>query len=78
MMLVIVKMIMSGRTFGGMGVCTQNNISSTYGISYHIGAVHQVKNEKSLVTKFACLYRTYLVVCLTTRTRRKMSWIAVG
>ena len=52
MMLVFVERIMSGRTLGGLGVGTQRYFEYIdYGISYHIGTVHPVKNEKSLVPK---------------------------
>ena len=88
-MLVIVKRIMSGRDLGGLDAGTQRHFEYAYGISYHIGAVHQVKNEKYSCQKITCLllYRkkcvglllveTYMVR-LNTRTHRRMRWTSVG
>ena len=59
MMPVIVKGIVSGRT-SAAGASVLNESSGTYGISHHIGAVHQVKNEKSLVPKMY-LFISYIV-----------------
>ena len=53
-----------------------NDISSRYGISYHIVAVHQMRNQKHLVPKMY-LFISY-IVRLITRTHRKMRWISVG
>ena len=73
MMLIIVKRVMPGRSLGGL----HNDILSTYnGISYHIGADHQVIRENSLLVPKTYLFISY-IVCSTSRTRGKMRWIAI-
>ena len=55
MMLVIMKEIVPGRTLGGLGVGTQRCFEYIRHITSH-WAVHQVKNEKSLVPIFFFVY----------------------
>ena len=74
MMLVIVKRIMSGGTLGGLGVGTQQYFEYVRHLVSHWGSSSGEK-RKSLVPKMYS-FISYMV-CLTTRTRRKMRWIAV-
>ena len=76
MMLEMVKGIVSGRTLGGLGVGTQRYFEYIWHIVSHCrsssGEKQKIFGANNLLVCFVHILR------LTTRTRRKLRWIAVG